>query len=517
MDKKSNSISPKTRDANGITIVKVAAFAFAIVSWNATADGLSTYIFTESQWMATLISFGIQSILFVLNLRLPFYYHKIGENCPNRETRKYHWGNKKGQEKKTYKSTSFQRAIILFYVMLLSSSSFFSFVYICDYVVYKHQSGYVDDNVILTSSCKEILNNTSDYIEEDTKAMQILSNKLLSQLQYKYSQNTTQGQKLSKSDLENNVQIASINYNEAKLTYEDIKDKAEKLKKKLDSYDAAFNSTTWHNQQNKWDSKYKTVEKDLKNTNKQKKLDQTKYQNAKYALATAKSALADYNNSQETIIANFLVEMLKPTPNTKVLQNYISKLNNKILDMNKKDNIIKEYSEIVKMTQELTITVNNYISLVEMQSSSTKNSTTSIKTLRKNISNNIVIPNPTEKSFSKDCSVWKNEWHSRLNVLENLIQQLPRLSKCEKKLLDTTVIKIDLLENYNINENIETINQLRRNKISDINVVEKATSLLFGKYWFTAWFSLILAVFFDISSLLAGLFIYGIHEKHDTP
>lgn len=85
--------------------------------------------------------------------------------------------------------------------------------------------------------------------------MQILSNKLLSQLQYKYSQNTTQGQKLSKSDLENNVQIASINYNEAKLTYEDIKDKAEKLKKKLDSYDAAFNSTTWHNQQNKWDSK----------------------------------------------------------------------------------------------------------------------------------------------------------------------------------------------------------------------------------------------------------------------
>lgn len=82
--------------------------------------------------------------------------------------------------------------------MLLSSSSFFSFVYICDYVVYKHQSGYVDDNAILTSSYKEILNNTADYIEEDTKAMQILSNKLLSQLQYKYSQNTTQDQKLSK-------------------------------------------------------------------------------------------------------------------------------------------------------------------------------------------------------------------------------------------------------------------------------------------------------------------------------
>lgn len=517
MDKKSNSISPKTRDANGITIVKVAAFAFAIVSWNATADGLSTYIFTESQWMATLISFGIQSILFVLNLRLPFYYHKIGENCPNRETRKYHWGNKKGQEKKTYKSTSFQRAIILFYVMLLSSSSFFSFVYICDYVVYKHQSGYVDDNVILTSSCKEILNNTSDYIKEDTKAMQILSNKLLSQLQYKYSQNTTQGQKLSKSELENNVKNAEIKCNKKKLIYETSNDKAENLKKKLNSYGTAFNSTNWHSQQNKWNSEYNTAEREWNEANEKKQSAYISYENAKNALDKAKSALEDYNNSQETIIASFLVEMLKPTPDSKVLQDYISKLNNKILDMSKKDNIIKEYSEIVEMTQELTITVNNYISLVEMQSSSSKNSTTSIKTLRKNISTNIAIPSPTEKSFSKDYSVWQNKWHSRLNDLENLIQQLPRLSKGDKKLLDTTVINIDLLENYNINENIETINQLRRNKISDINVVEKAVSLLFGKYWFAAWFSLILAVFFDISSLLAGLFIYGIHEKHNKP
>lgn len=118
------------------------------------------------------------------------------------------------------------------------------------------------------------------------------------------------------------------------------------------------------------------------------------------------------------------------------------------------------FSEISTTCWHGTITVNNYISLVEMQSSSTKNSTTSIKTLRKKISTNIAIPSPTEKSFSKDYSVWQNEWHSRLNNLENLIQQLPQLSKGDKKLLDTTVINIDLLENYNINENIETINTL---------------------------------------------------------
>lgn len=107
------------------------------------------------------------------------------------------------------------------------------YIYICDYVVYKHQSGYVDDNAILTSSYKEILNNTADYTEEDTKAMQILSNKLLNQLQYKYSQNTTQDQKLSKSDLENNVKSARSAYENAKLDYESAKEKTKACRTSL--------------------------------------------------------------------------------------------------------------------------------------------------------------------------------------------------------------------------------------------------------------------------------------------
>lgn len=86
----------------GIRIVKVAAFCFAIVSFIATAEGLREYVFTDSSWQAILISFGIQSILFVLNLKLPEYFDRIGEisSKGNRKHRKYHFGKQRGQEKK---------------------------------------------------------------------------------------------------------------------------------------------------------------------------------------------------------------------------------------------------------------------------------------------------------------------------------------------------------------------------------------------------------------------------------
>ena len=102
--------------------------------------------------------------------------------------------------------------------------------------------------------------------------------------------------------------------------------------------------------------------------------------------------------------------------------------------------------------------------------------------------------------------------------MENLIQKLPlpRFSEKKSEGSGDTIINVELLEEYDANEKINTLDELRRSKISDINVIEKATFLLFGRYWFTAWFSLGFAFFLDISSLLAGLFIYGIRKKKST-
>ena len=68
-------IEKTSRESNEQQVLTVAAFCFAIVSWMATARGLQAYVFSGGA-EATLISFGVQSILFVFNLRLPFLIEK---------------------------------------------------------------------------------------------------------------------------------------------------------------------------------------------------------------------------------------------------------------------------------------------------------------------------------------------------------------------------------------------------------------------------------------------------------
>lgn len=66
-------IEKASRESNEQQVLTVAAFCFAIVSWMATARGLQAYVFSGGA-EATLISFGVQSILFVFNLRLATVY-----------------------------------------------------------------------------------------------------------------------------------------------------------------------------------------------------------------------------------------------------------------------------------------------------------------------------------------------------------------------------------------------------------------------------------------------------------
>lgn len=498
----------KTSSVTGITIIRIAAFAFAIVSWKATASGLSEYVFGLG-WQSALVSFAIQAILFVFNLKLPFYFNRIGENTPDREKKKYYFGKKRGFEKKTYKTTAFQRVIIGFYIVVLCSSSFFSFVYICNYVVYEHQSGYADDNTILASSYREILNDTDDYISEETKAMQILASKLLGELQEKYPVDSIKNNSVSREDLENLVSEAQDAYEIAQEEYDTAKDDEESLKYEMNSYADSRNSTTWHDRQDEWEKKYKEAKINWENAVIERDEKKDIYKAARIALTEAQNVLKNYKDSQETVIAKFLLEMLKANPDIDMLEEYISKLNSMIVELGADVNVIDNYSELVEITQTLTVVVKDYTSLVQVKS----NDDMGIEYLMEHVMDDMAVPDPALESFETDYSFWRTTWNSKLNDLENLIQHLPKFSENLKKQLGDTVIDVELLEEYDINDKMNTLDELRRSKVSDINVIEKAVSLLFGKYWFVAWFSLGFALFFDMSSLLAGLFIYGMQKK----
>ena len=123
-----------------IKIISVAAFCFSIVSFITTATGLGEFIFTEKQaWQAAIISFSIQSILFVFNLRLPGYFNKINNNIEARNI-----------VFKFLKKIAIDALFILFYICILIASSLFSFVYIYDASYLSRDINYVDADIVLT-------------------------------------------------------------------------------------------------------------------------------------------------------------------------------------------------------------------------------------------------------------------------------------------------------------------------------------------------------------------------------
>lgn len=513
---KSKEHKPKNTKSRlmGISIVRVAAFSFAIVSWYATSAGLSDYVF-ESRWQSGLISFGIQALLFVLNLKLPFYFNRIGEKEPNREKKKYLFGDNKGQYKQSYKMTAYQRMLIVFYIAVIVCSSFFSFIYICNHVVYKHQSGYSDDNSILTLSYRSILNDTDVYVTENTKAMQILASKLLGELKEVYPSASDSKNPLSLEELKVIEKESQDDYDIADDEYESANGRVEFLQKEIEAYQENIINTEYHSWWEFWERKKEEAQEELKEARKILKENKEKRDTAKKNLTKAKNDVENYKKTQDTIITEFLLEMLKATPSIEVLEQDIKDLNDTIVELGESDSIVQNYADLVGRTQTLTIVVKDYISLINASKAKGENS---IEYLLEHVMDDVIPPDPSQQqeSFSKDCLIWRNSWNIKLNALENIIQHLPRFSRAEKERLSDSMIDIDILSHYVADDKIEEIEMLRRTKVSDINIIEKVSALLVGKYWFTAWFSLALAIFFDVSSLLSGLFIYGVSKNANT-
>lgn len=200
--------------------------------------------------------------------------------------------------------------------------------------------------------------------------------------------------------------------------------------------------------------------------------------------------------------------MLKETPDPDTLNTYITNLNTDILDKETFNKTTDDYTKLVEYTQELSILISDYTKLQNYLHDSD-----GIESLADH-SVNIAVPDPKEKNYSQKYAKWKNSWNNNLSKLNNIIQNLPTISNSEKeRLYNNSAIDNDFFETYIPTQKSEEITALKRNKFSDINVIEKALNLLTGKYRMIAWFSLVLAIFFDLSSLLAGLFLYGIQKK----
>lgn len=479
-------------------LMRLAAFGFTIISCITTSVGLGGFVFSKNNlWQAGLISFSIQTLLFVLNLKFPEFLYKVLNNVSI--------NGGKVKIKRFVAGSLF----VLSFVTVLLSSSLFSFVYIFDESYLSRNISYIDANIVLTKDYNEVLKATNDYINENIKATIIIASKQLGDLiEYSdtnSSETTLETLKNNLLEKENKLAQAEIAKNNAKKNYDD----ADEAYKNAQNDVRTLEGVAYVDRERYEQTKETRNDKETEREN--AKLDYDKasdaYIKADNAYKEAKNAVDSYKPSENEVTKEFLSELLKDKPSKKTLENDMKTLSSMIsIPRSDKDTTISSngFGDIVKKTKALNFTVEQFSVLTNKENELAKG--------------NYSLEEIKLPDSAKEDSKWKEAWQKKYDSLKKFVLDIPSYAKANSDNLESTIISTDLLENYIPSEKIDTLNQSERLYLSDINKIEKSLKSLWksygNKYTFNARFSSILALFFDLVALMVGLFIYY-YEKND--
>jgi len=126
------------------SMFNLAALCLAVMSWYTTSQGLIAYAFKDSEWAAYVISFAIQTMLFVCNLKLPAW-------CKS--------------------ARGWSSILIPLFTTLLLASSFFSYVFFSN-LLYTKNLRQEDAPSLMTQMFSEYKSETEKYIDEALKISQ---------------------------------------------------------------------------------------------------------------------------------------------------------------------------------------------------------------------------------------------------------------------------------------------------------------------------------------------------------
>lgn len=504
----------------GIQITKIAAFCFAIISCHATASGLQDYVFIEKSkhWQAILISFAIQSILFVLNLRLPGYiadiYKKTISSSRNNNT---NFLEKVLNFLKNYiitiKTFTFLLIIILYFGMM-GMSSWFSYVYFSN-TIYK-KTMYLDANIELDNNYRNYLNTAEKYSKEYLKYIELnilteLSeiNSDLSVLEMTFEQSDSSNEITESEDLTKKYEQIYSEYSITELT-QTLNETQNDLARINKAYDnrLPYYMTTEEQYRDAWNIRYydeetfKEIEKKYETMFEEK----TNYENQINDLTAKQNALSNLMNrknlSHESTINKFYREMAETHPRNEVLTQYALELYNMTIELSNDNSFINGSENIIAKTQTIRNLINSYVEVKEIINNDIDNLSTSIS-----------IPDYSKDNHSEEVIEWKNTWSARYQALENIIKKLPAYQKNNYNVPDLSV-NVQILQEFKPQDIIDNMVILQRKYLSGINEMEIAYNLLPSRFNALAIFSLIFAFFLDASSFLAGIFIYVVESSN---
>jgi hypothetical protein len=606
-----------------LNIINTAAFCFAIVSWFATAEGLKGYVFIEQSWRAYLLSFAIQSILFVLNLKLPKYFSKIGDddtlqnntlqnNTAQNNTLQNNtaqnntsqddkddkkelvtkiissfiwlgltttliiWGiNLSGSEhKKMFITVTIffivlillaiinkeiskkikQTVFVSFYILLLFSSSLFSFL--CINMLVTKETRENNSNLILSKTYQKYQLKTEEYTNEYKKYVLTQIATTLSDLQEEYVKleggNTKSLDEL-KIELQNyqiplnnlSQKIYGLNcvvydentgifsYKDANYLQTNATDTS--MIKEIEKYNAlSIAAATDGYREN-----YKKIADSLLNggeykiindprgygdsvpiiiapkdsLNGREKINDIEYEvglNVQFGKAfnDFQQINGEYNkkrNGMDSTISEILKIVLNKDFKEEDIKPYMEQLLNNINNFSLEEiNSKGDFNQVILLTQKLQLLLDNCYIVNSDE-----------KVLQPPENNNFSAINNEEKEQQKVTEILerlKDTWEKPYEDLENYIKTLPLYTEKEEASL---VYNIETLKNYNKNDIIDDMEEVYRYNAENVNNIEFSFNRLFDsrQYNTLSWFSLGLALFFDIASLLAGLIGYWFKKK----
>lgn len=135
------------KEPQSLRLFGMVAFVLSIVSFYTTSQGLNHYFF-NNELMATLASAAIQTSLFVLGLRFPFY-REIETTAKNKPSK-----------------------AIAFYLLSLVISSTFSAAHFINNIYDKNGTWIINAQVELTETVQKINNDLSSVAQEELRFVQ---------------------------------------------------------------------------------------------------------------------------------------------------------------------------------------------------------------------------------------------------------------------------------------------------------------------------------------------------------
>lgn len=439
----------------GFQIITIAAFCFAIISWIATASGLEEFVFKDKYWQALMISFSIQSILFVLNLKLPFYL----------ETKKL---------KNLLTKFLVKGVIILFYIALLLMSSFFSFVYIVQTVY----SGtiYTDFNIYLDSGYREIIYDTNAYLDEYKKYIEnSLSDKLGNiLLDYNLDEDLDEEslEPLEKKLNEQNNLLESF-----MLKYDNLENMLKILEKKLE------------------EEYSENLLEEYNKISEERRIARINIRITEDKIYETQQKIDTINNKISNLVNSFFSELLKENIKAEELTSKANKLYAQVVKMINDDEKKENLTNILLDAKNICNMSNIYSNLQSVQKD--------IEGKNELSKDNIPIPGDDVESKKQ----WVDYWKKKYEDLENLIKKLPSFTPLSQNSDD--LINYIHLSSYKPKNIVDKMVKIQRNYLADTNQLEKTKILLNSKFNFLA----IFAAFLDLSSLSVGLLTYYVENK----